>query len=69
VRSLPVRQRPPTAAHLYLLSRSIRETIEQSPGRRIGFAQPDWGKPLIDAALDIGFTVRKEWHQMGLLLQ
>jgi hypothetical protein len=52
----------------YLLSRSVRELVGQSAGRRIAFSQPDWGKPLIEAALDLGFTLRNEWHQMGLLL-
>lgn len=52
----------------YLLRRAVREIVEQSPGRRIGFAQPDWGKSLVDAGWVAGFTVRNEWHQMGLLL-
>jgi hypothetical protein len=52
----------------FLLRHAVREIVEQSPGRRIAFTQPDWGKSLVDAGWVVGFSVRNEWHQMGLLL-
>jgi GNAT superfamily N-acetyltransferase len=52
----------------FLLRRAVREIVKQSPGRRIAFSQPDWGRSLVDAGWVVGFGMRNEWHQMGLLL-
>jgi len=53
---------------LSLVGRLVREVMERSPGRRIGFLQPAWGQAVTKAALDIGFVRRNEWHDMGLVL-
>lgn len=50
----------------FLISKLVREVMELSPGRRIRFDQAAWGQALVEAALEMGFTVRKEWHEMGL---
>ncbi len=53
----------------YLVSMLMRETMERSPGRRIGLMQFDWGTAVIEASLNMGFTKRNEWHEMGLVVE
>jgi ribosomal protein S18 acetylase RimI-like enzyme len=53
----------------YLIGMILREVTERSPGRRIRFGQFNWGQAVIDAALEMGFTIQKEGHEMGLVLE
>ena len=52
----------------FLVGKLVQEVMERSPRRRIRFDQEVWGLPLVEAALEMGFTVRKEWHDMGMQL-
>jgi ribosomal protein S18 acetylase RimI-like enzyme len=52
----------------YLVSMITCKVNERSPGRRMRAGQFDWGQAVIDAALEMGFTVRREGHEMGLVL-
>jgi ribosomal protein S18 acetylase RimI-like enzyme len=52
----------------YLIGMIAREVTERSPGRRIRFGQFNWGQAVINAALDMGLTIQKEGHEMGLVL-
>jgi ribosomal protein S18 acetylase RimI-like enzyme len=52
----------------YLVSMITGKVTERSPGRRIRCGQFNWGQAVIDAALQTGFTVQKEGHEMGLVL-
>ena len=53
----------------YLVSMIVRAVTERSPERRIRVAQFNWGQVVIDAALEMGFTIQKEGHEMGLVLE
>jgi hypothetical protein len=53
----------------YLVSRLVREVEERSPGRRMAIAQFDWATAVNEAALSMGFTMRKEWHEMGYVME
>jgi ribosomal protein S18 acetylase RimI-like enzyme len=52
----------------YLVAKLIHEVDERSPGRWMAMAQLDWWSAANEAALRMGFTTRKEWHEMGLVM-
>ncbi len=58
-----------TQAAAPLLSALLQKLTERSPGRRVECMLEHWQKPLIDAALALGFRKRSEQHTMGLLLE
>lgn len=53
----------------YLVRSLVGEILTISPGHTISFRANSWNQALIDAALEIGFAIRRVGNSMGLLLQ
>jgi len=52
----------------YALSDALKSALAISPAKRVQFSAPSWMPALSQAAEDLGFAKRLEYHMLGLLL-
>jgi predicted GNAT family acetyltransferase len=51
----------------YMLAKGMRAVMAVNPSLRIQCGSPGWMLPLVETALDFGFTERLRYHELALL--